>query len=119
MIGFGGPKPKPEPLPMFVNNCSHSFQNKFMGDMLNSVDSLASSQATSIDYYYLFRISYLYYIVLGFLITVILSMLLSLLSRNATYQANEDLFTPLVAEYIRKRKRRDETVYMVSSSSSP
>jgi hypothetical protein len=50
---------------------------------------------------------------MGFLITVVLSVLMSLVFGNAVYQADEDLFTPLVAKYVRRRKRRDETVYMV------
>lgn len=67
------------------------------------------------DFYYLFKISYLYYIALGFLITIVLSVLLSLIHGDPDSQADPELFTPLVAQYLRKRKTKEETVYMVSS----
>lgn len=56
----------------------------------------------------------MYYIVLGFLVTLILSLLVSLIRGNSDDTNLEpDLFTPLVAKYLRKRTKREETVYMV------
>ncbi|KAK7602470.1 hypothetical protein V9T40_008059 [Parthenolecanium corni] len=117
-IGFGGPKPKPFPLPVSTTGCLNSFTSVIQSAVAKNItegniSSLSKHVSSNDDYAYIFRISYLYYIVLGFLITLVLSILLSLIKSDPNSSNNPDLFTPLVANYLRKRLIKEERVYMV------
>jgi len=54
-------------------------------------------------YFYLYRISYLYYIVLGFMVTFLVAMIVSAIFRGTNRDYNPDLFTPYVANRLKRR----------------
>ncbi|XP_060858651.1 putative sodium-dependent multivitamin transporter isoform X2 [Metopolophium dirhodum] len=104
IIGFGGPKPPVENLPSYTNSCT-IFNNSASSTQLPS--SHYEGALHEDGYVYLYRISYLYYIVLGFLVTFVVAMTVSAIFRGKKRDHNPDLFTPCVANRLKRRRDRD------------
>ncbi|XP_001951358.1 putative sodium-dependent multivitamin transporter isoform X1 [Acyrthosiphon pisum] len=102
IIGFGGPKPPVENLPSYTNSCT-IFNNSASSTQLPS--SYYKGALHEDGYVYLYRISYLYYIVLGFLVTFVVAMIVSAIFRGKKRDHNPDLFTPCVANRLKRRDK--------------
>lgn len=61
-------------------------------------------------YIYLYRISYMYYIVLGFSVTFIVGMIVSSIFCRTNREYNPDLFTPFVANRLKRREKDIEQI---------
>ncbi|CAH1713808.1 unnamed protein product [Aphis gossypii] len=92
LIGFGRPKDKN--LPTYINGCSG------LNETLQ-LSSLLHNELPNDNSYYWYRISYLYCIVLGFLVTFLVALVVSSIFKEA-HCDNPDLFTPFVAQRLRK-----------------
>ncbi|XKL67589.1 hypothetical protein PGB90_003080 [Kerria lacca] len=114
IIGFGGPKPKPVPLPTIIDGCETNVTSVIRQTLIKNITNttFTNEYKKTSDYYYIFRISYLYYIVLGFLITFVLNILISLIHSDPDHYPQAELFTPVVANCVRKRRIKEERVYM-------
>jgi len=104
IIGFGGPKPPVENLPSFTNSCT------LFNNSASSTQFTSSYQEVLHEdgYFYLYRISYLYYIVLGFMVTFLVAMIVSAIFRGTNRDYNPDLFTPYVANRLKRRDKDNE-----------
>ncbi|XP_075211398.1 putative sodium-dependent multivitamin transporter [Lycorma delicatula] len=137
-ISFGHPKPPVTPLPLSTIGCFHSndttdyiknhttasiskslFYNTDIRHQSNlTVSKLLPMSSTlgNENYPYLYRISYLWYVVIGFLLTMIIGILISLLSHKfygkRCSRMDPNLFTPPVANYLRKRQLIKENKHM-------
>ncbi|XP_050430507.1 putative sodium-dependent multivitamin transporter [Adelges cooleyi] len=107
ILGFGGPKPHPKNLPTYTNSCTVLDETAFN---LHTITT-ALHEEPKIDYLYLFRISYMYYIVLGFAVTFIFGLVVSAAFGGSHY-TNPDLFTPFVAERIKKQGLLNKQAFM-------
>ena len=106
-IGFGGPKPPPNKLPVSVSNCTEAF-----------VEDVASSVSqNSEDYFYLYRISYAWTSAIGFLVTVIIGVVVSevvnLISRD---QARVMVDPSLLATCLRNKKTVTRNQFRITDS---
>lgn len=104
ILGFGGPKPPVENLPSFTNSCI-VFNNS---GSIHTSPSYYKEALPKDGYVYLYRISYLYYIVLGFMVTFVVAMIVSAIFRGTSCVYNPDLFTPCVANRLKKRAKHLE-----------
>lgn len=59
-------------------------------------------------YIYLYRISYMYYVVLGFAVTLIVANIVNAIFHGTNRDHNPDLFTPFVANRLKRRKQISE-----------
>lgn len=73
--------------------------------ILNVILNFFSRVPHEDSYIYLYRISYLYYIVLGFMVTFVVAMVVSAIFRGTNRDYNPDLFTPYVANRLKRRDR--------------
>ncbi|XP_058794304.1 putative sodium-dependent multivitamin transporter [Phymastichus coffea] len=99
---FGQPRPKVPPLPASTDGCNFT--------VLPAGLSVAEPPRDPSSYFYLYRISYMWYSPMGATITLVVGYLASLLfdkfSRERPIEPDPSLFTPMLAERIR-RKRSD------------
>ncbi|XP_029051314.1 putative sodium-dependent multivitamin transporter isoform X2 [Osmia bicornis bicornis] len=105
---FGKPKPEAPFLPLSVDGCENStallrYRN---ATQLNGTETPPEDPS----YFYLYRISYMWYSPMGLTITLLVGYLTSLLAKRIcqkdTREPDPNLFTPLVASRI-KRRRED------------
>ncbi|XP_075165443.1 putative sodium-dependent multivitamin transporter [Haematobia irritans] len=131
-IGFGGPKPPPQPLELsneecFAPNATWIESLSVMRSALNGTISQTMSATTPAsvpaeqEYFWLYRLSYLWFSVLGFILTLTIgygsSWLLehyNLADNSQIYldtslkQIDYDLFAPPLSRRLRERDANDE-----------
>ncbi|XP_062131269.1 putative sodium-dependent multivitamin transporter [Drosophila sulfurigaster albostrigata] len=137
-IGFGSPKPMPEPLPFSTTGCVQNNMTKIVEV------AQAALHATSVDephYFWLYRLSYLWYCVLGFLVTTLIGYFGSLILAYFNYADNSqvyvdkqqkhldyDLFAPILANRWRRQHQKqfdptdvyhEESLTKLSPSAAP
>nr|XP_034178422.1 putative sodium-dependent multivitamin transporter [Osmia lignaria] len=106
---FGKPKPVAAILPLSVDGCENSTA---LLRYRNATQLNGSTEAPPEDpsYFYLYRISYMWYSPMGLTITLLVGYLTSLLAKRIcqkdTREPDPNLFTPLLASRI-KRRRED------------
>ena len=107
-IGFGGPKPPPNKLQVSVSNCTEAFIED---------DNMSSNTQDSVEYFYLYRISYAWTSAIGFLVTVIVGVIVSefvnLVSRD---QSSEMVDPSLLAKCIRNDKNQARNQFRLNDS---
>ncbi|XP_043283568.1 putative sodium-dependent multivitamin transporter [Venturia canescens] len=105
-MAFGSPKPPVLKLPVSIDGCPNSTHADTIAYMeqVNATYKLAHEK----EYFYLYRISYMWYTPIGFLCTIVLGFALSVLirklSKNTIVEPEPDLFTPIVAARMRRRR---------------
>ena len=96
-IGFGGPKPRPQPLPVLSNGttCIISLKEENYDNATQTVLDDTNSQASEEDYFYLFCISYAWYAMIGTILTFIVGYATSLAFPKRTDLAPNLFIQPL------------------------
>ncbi|XP_015517323.1 putative sodium-dependent multivitamin transporter isoform X1 [Neodiprion pinetum] len=98
---FGQPRPAKVALAMSTSGCSANVTTV----SLSTVRQVAVGDSSS---FYLYRISYMWYAPLGLVVSVVVglavSSLVHLVRKKHLPELNPDLFTPLVAKRIRRRR---------------
>ncbi|XP_046736676.1 putative sodium-dependent multivitamin transporter isoform X2 [Diprion similis] len=98
---FGQPRPSKVALPLSTSGCSANVTTA----SLSTVRQMAVGDSSS---FYLYRISYMWYSPLGLIVSVVVglavSSLVNLVRKKPLPELNPDLFTPLVARRIRRRR---------------
>ncbi|XP_046736678.1 putative sodium-dependent multivitamin transporter [Diprion similis] len=100
-IAFGYPRPSKIPLSVSTVGCNGTLPTQTMS-------SIRQMPLGDSSYFYLYRISYMWYAPLGFIVSVVIglavSTLIGLLSKKTPREIDPDLFTPLVAKRVRRRR---------------
>ncbi|XP_029048064.1 putative sodium-dependent multivitamin transporter [Osmia bicornis bicornis] len=108
-IGFGQPKP---PIPNKVHATATECNVTFYHDYEESLNlHFQNGESNDDSYFYLYRISYMWYCpigsVLSFVAGWIFSWLFDRISKEERKELNPDLFTPILASRVRKRRSKN------------
>ncbi|GBP65766.1 Putative sodium-dependent multivitamin transporter [Eumeta japonica] len=99
-ISFGGPRPSIEKLPLSVEGCPGNLTNP------------EPVEINPTDYMYLYRISYMYIGLIGFLWVILVGSLVSLCTKKPEKPLDPALFTPFLANRIRRLKTEMESSHV-------
>ncbi|XP_046414082.1 putative sodium-dependent multivitamin transporter [Neodiprion fabricii] len=101
-IAFGYPRPSNIPLSVSTVGCN----NVTLPTQI--VTSIRQMPLGDSSYFYLYRISYMWYAPMGFIVSMVIGLavsnLIGLLSKNTPREIDPDLFTPLIAKRVRRRR---------------
>ena len=108
-IGFGQPKP---PIPNKVHATATECNVTFYHDYEESLNlHFQNGESNDDSYFYLYRISYMWYCpigsVLSFVAGWIFSWIFDRISKEERKELNPDLFTPILASIVRKRRSKN------------
>lgn len=115
-IGFGGPKPVPNPLPLNTSGC-------VVANVTQVAKEVIAEGHQETHYFWLYRLSYLWFCVLGYLVTLIIGYGGSLVLEHFNLADNSqiyldkcqkhldyDLFTPLLSRRWRLQYQEKESL---------
>nr|XP_034196013.1 putative sodium-dependent multivitamin transporter [Osmia lignaria] len=105
-IGFGQPKP-PIPNKVQATECNVTFYHDYE-ESLNL--HFQNGESNDDSYFYLYRISYMWYCPIGSVLSFgagwIFSWIFDRISKEERKELNPDLFTPILASRVRKRRSK-------------